>query len=433
MRLTKAMLTTKAKRIPRPTASSKPPPLLNVKNNNGSDSKVVQKAQRILKPAIEPEDQDKKSVSSLLARPAQRVLKPIIISEAPEAAHSRVDGELSHNDEDEAVGMKESTFKSTGPFHFDAPMWKDFSSGKYQRRRRLLEHIIVSDVSPGGVLDEPQQAMSSDSSIDHGREREDELVRVKKSVADGPSNCWFARVHCEHEPEVLPTPPGPLISPVSYHSPSQSSRSLSHTGTTRQSRSPAQRVLNDGSSVTKRRPAYHTPTVNSPLSRRPVKATSSASNCVPNNCNPQGNCTRRNSRSSTDSWTVHGTSSPVPPDSTALHLPESVLNRTAAEGNDVLRSRLGIKSKAARVVVPASSTLTPVAGEGPSPDSLSPAIKRVRSEAPKFTTHPSVPYIDAHFAHAIIAPQQSKQPHGRVGVDDLRKLLTKHNERLKRR
>ena len=196
----------------------------------------------------------------------------------------QVISELDEAPRESTTPKDESTTKQ---FEFDAPRWKDFSGPTYQVKRQILESVVLcEEVSP----DIPTSDVSQDA-----------LSYV------GTCDMWFTKPHRQHEPLIPDPPPRPLITPTRHSW--RVSSTLSTQSTPQESTSFCSTSRRD----------------RTPLLRR-----------------SKGN---RVSSSTTSKWED---SSPLPPDSMALHLDEM-------EGidpvEDELRSRMGLRTKATRVAI----------------------------------------------------------------------------------
>jgi hypothetical protein len=307
---------------------------------------LAKRAQRVVVERVEEPPNPQQSKKALNAKP-MRVVIPV------EEQAVSIEGDIiSEFSEDQEV-LQESTILENEPnvrlFEFDAPRWKDFSGVKYQAKQ-VLENVVLSEQIPSDLP-------TSDASQD-------------TSPYVGTCDMWFTRSHREHEPRIPDSPPGPLITPIK--------------------------------SVWSVAPALPT---GEALQTHDSLPNASKTDRTPFLRRLKGNRTSFSITSIGSQWEG---SSPLPPDSMALHLDE--LDGISAKNpiEDELRSRMGLKSKAIRVVLNHDPP-SPIFCKEPAKDA-----------PPRPKASPS-----EHGKRRLAGPT--------LGVSDLKKLLSQHNASLRKR
>lgn len=105
-------------------------------------------------------------------------------------------------------------------FDFDAPQFEDFTKPRYQRRKRILDEMVLpaeKRKSQSGIEWQVEDISRRESS--NGQRPVNEIENEQEEAEDsgsGSSNDeWFQTRHSEHEPSSPQSPAGPLITPES--------------------------------------------------------------------------------------------------------------------------------------------------------------------------------------------------------------------------
>ncbi len=301
-------------------------------------------------------------------------------------------------------------------FEFDAPRYKNFCLKKWRPTRKLLNKIVlkIEESEEEEEEDEEVESTSQESAFTDGVTEEfsflmnfedAEHILSKSSVDEGETDyeeldAWFNRFHPLHEPLRPMTPPGPLLSPErssTQHRPLRSFAFQPRSSTGPSFASPTRSSITGPSITTPLRPVASSPLKqplsspkyspkHSPLSS-PIKSRLLSSPV--RNFSPLTRISFLNSSP---------TRSPL----------------TAAPFA-VAPVKIGLKAKAARVLKPESqdsSPIEPVIVKPIEPESL----KRMHSET-----------------QIIDHSKRPKLKSSNVDLDDIKKLLNQHNNRIRPR
>lgn len=108
-------------------------------------------------------------------------------------------------------------------FEFDAPRYTNFSSKKYRDTRRLLNKLVLNQESETETTDNTSDIAIVKTEDNSELPQEDDELFMWDFEDSSDIDEWFDRFHPLHEPLRPSTPPGPLISPEKrFYSPTLS-------------------------------------------------------------------------------------------------------------------------------------------------------------------------------------------------------------------
>ena len=314
-------------------------------------------------------------------------------------------------------------------YEFDAPRYKNFCLKKWRPIRRLLNKIVLKIEEPENEEEETETEAETEDSNDGVTEEfsflmnfEDAEQLFNKTVDDGETDyeeldAWFNRFHPLHEPLRPQTPPGPLLSPerTNLHRP------LRGTWAT---------------------PPRHAPS--SPLKQSP--SLSSSTKASPTKTNPLSSPIKSHKNSLLASpIKTKLLSSPVRTFSplTRISSLTSSPTRSPLTAAPVAPVKIGLRAKAARVLKPEDGESKETGNDSlvkkteseskaevnnavisteTQAKSTSSALKREHAEAASFDNH-----------HQPLKRARSKKgsSSSQVDLDDIKKLLNQHNNRIR--